>query len=164
VWGPGRQAREEWYQKRLSIVQAINEANPLYDVRTSETLFEDEPPESRYDIETAKKELFHANEANLIIALIVGSSRQQGGIYRELDTISHSRKLREKTWIFHPAKARFLRQFQSGALRSFRDDHKVAYTDEMFRTCHSIRRACVDKANEEHRQLLLDHLNTTIGK
>ena len=138
-------------------------ANPNYDVKTSEDIFDGEPPEVRHDLETAKAELLHANTAHVIIALIMGSPRQQGGVYRELDVISAHRELREKTWIFYPAERRFERQFAAGALRNFRDDHRIPCTKKMIRECESIRKMCIDKADMEYYQLRLDHMHASMG-
>lgn len=166
VWGPGRQAPHEWYEKRLSIVRAVRDANPRYEVLTSEDIFNEDPPENRYNfkLEDAQLELIHAKQAHLIIALIVGPPQKQGGVYRELDIISQYRELRDKTWIFVPSQRPYLKRFQSGALRNFRESHVVPCTPSVLSQCESIRKACVDKANEEFNQLMLDQLHASIRR
>ena len=106
VWGPGRKALSEWYEKRVNVAQAIKDSDPHFEVLTSEELFDEDPAEDRYNIEAAQLELLHAWEAHLIIALVIGPPDKQGGVYRELDVISQYRALRDKTWIFLPAKER----------------------------------------------------------
>ncbi len=164
VWGPGRNARSDWYDKRLRIVEALKEIDQRFAVTTSEDIFDEDPPEDRDNLEAAQLELLHAKVADLIIALVIGSPKTQGGVYRELDIISQYRDLRDRTWIFLPTRPAFFKQFQSGSLLNFRKDHLIRYTKDVFEQCDNIRKTCTDKAKEEHHQLLLDQLQAFVRR
>jgi len=128
VWGPGERARPRWWEKRSDLVTTLRGGNPGDEVWTSEELFAQlgQPP-----VEFGHFEIYHAREADLILALVLGSPSRQGGVYRELEIIADEYALREKTHIFLPrgsGSRAYLERFQAGSLRAFRDDHKHLYS------------------------------------
>ena len=152
VWGPGESANPKWWDKRANLIQVLREANPDDDVKTSEELFKElgEPP-----IEYGHFEIHHAETADLILALVLGSPKYQGGVYRELEIIADSETLRNKTYIFLPsgkgAKA-YLQRFQSGSLRAFRETQKYSYDWSTLATCKMVTATSLSLVDEERNQ------------
>ena len=159
VWGPGRTAPKHWYEKRMKVVGALKSASPNFLVTTSEDIFDQDPPD---DSEAGQLELLHAKEAHLILALVLGPPHKQGGVYRELDLISWDLSLRDKTWIFLPRQKSYEKRFQGGALQNFRESHLIAYPWKIIKDCDRIRRFCIEKAEEEFRQLRLEQLHAMV--
>ena len=153
IWGPGIQTKQiHWYEKRLTIIKHVKSLNKNYEVWTSEDIFREEdmanPVESEW-IETGSRELVHAVQADLIIALVLGPPERQPGIYRELQLISHKRELRDRTYIFLPDQPSYLRRFTSGVIRNFRDDHVFPLPWKVLKDCDQVRSRCGFLAEQE---------------
>jgi len=161
VWGPGKTALDHWYQKRLTVVDFLKNADQRFKSTTSEEIFESLGP--RGDIEWGPRELLHVQEADLIFVLILGPPEKQGGVYRELDLISRYRKFRDKTWIFLPDQSSYRKKFTAGSLSAFRESHLIPYPWEVLKECNEVRRVCREKAEEEIRQKAFDKLYTILG-
>jgi hypothetical protein len=161
VWGPGRNAKtQDWYSKRLNVIDHLKASNPNYDVWTSEDIFETPAIEAgkAEEVEAGSREIIHAREADLIVALVLGPPEKQPGIYRELQLVSLKRTLREKTYIFLPDQPSYLRRFTSGVIKNFREDHIFPLPWEVIKDCNQIRSRCAFLAGQELKQKLLDRM------
>ena len=150
VWGPGETAQEKWWVKRADLVESLKQNNPEDEVKTSEDLFQElgEPP-----IEYGRYEIHHAEVADIIIALVLASPGQQGGVYRELEIIADRETLRDKTHIFLPKGARaYLQRFAAGQLSAYRRSHKYEYAWSFFNTCEKVTATSLDIVEEERKQ------------
>jgi len=166
VWGPGRQTKEQhWYEKRLRVVAHLKGLNSNYEIWTSEDILAEidrnTPPDAE-KIEAGSRELVHAREADLIVALVLGPPEKQPGIYRELQLVSVKRELRDKTYIFLPDQPSYRRQFTSGVVKNFRDDHIFPLPWAVLKDCEQVRSRCGFLAEQELRQKLLDTMYSSI--
>lgn len=167
VWGPGRRAKQQhWYQKRLKVIDHLKVLNKNYEVWTSEDIFLEvgmAEGNSLEELEAGSRELVHAREADLIVALVLGPPEKQPGIYRELQLVSMKRELREKTYIFLPDQPSYRRNFTSGVVKNFREDHIFALPWEVLKDCNQVRSRCAFLAQEELKQKLLDQMYSTLS-
>lgn len=165
VWGPGQKTKQQhWYQKRVKVIDHLKGINKNYEVWTSEDIFLQVGLTERKNLdilEYGSRELVHASEADLIVALVLGPPEKQPGIYRELQIVSGNRKLREKTYIFLPDQPSYRRHFTSGVINNFREDHIFALPWKVLEDCHQVRSHCAFLAEEELKQKLLDTMNSS---
>ena len=78
VLGPGENSKEEWFAKREDIIKALRDASNQKDtVLTCENLFKQQPPPP---IEKGYAELAHVDRADVVVALVVASPSEQGGV------------------------------------------------------------------------------------
>ncbi len=166
VWGPGKQVKEQhWYEKRLKVIDHIRRLNNNYEVWTSEDILDGVGISGGGDLEkleAGSREVVHALEADLIVALVLGPPEKQPGIYRELQLVSIKRELREKTYIFLPDQPSYRRHFTSGVIKNFREDHILALPWEVLKNCEQVRSRCAYLAEEELKQKLLDQMYSTL--
>jgi hypothetical protein len=161
IWGPGRKSKKRhWYEKRLRVIEFLRAQDQRYTVATSEEVFDE--LDENIDVESGKRELLHADLADLIFVLVLGPPKKQPGVYRELDLISDRRKLRDKTWIFLPENLEHRERFSAGSLKNFRRSHIVSLPWKVIEECQEIRRVCREKAEEEIQQKLLDSLHAAV--
>lgn len=100
----------------------------------------------------------HVERADIVVALIVASPSQQGGVYRELDITAEFPKLREKVIMFLPTPKSYLEKLQAGALKVYKKDQKVSMTWPTLMQCEELRETCVSKIDEERRARMFDAL------
>jgi len=166
VWGPGIQTKQRhWYEKRLNIIGHLRELNKNYEVWTSEDILLEvgaTGAKNLEELEAGSRELVHAREADLIVALVLGSPEKQPGIYRELQLVSVKRDLRDKTYIFLPDQPSYRRHFTSGVVKNFREDHIFALPWEVLKDCYQVRSRCGFLAEQELKQKLLDTMYSTL--
>lgn len=156
VCGPGVTSKAAWFDKRAEVVKALNDSSQGKDtVFTSEELFARLPPTP---IEYGYAELAHAEESDIIIALVMASPSRQGGVYRELEIIAQHPRLRNKVWIFLPDNKTYLRRFQAGMLDAYRAHQKICLSWNTLRTCERLREMCVSKVEEERKVRMLDRM------
>jgi hypothetical protein len=166
VWGPGKYTKEQhWYEKRLRVVDHLKGLNKNYEIWTSEDILSETdqtPLTDAENIEAGSREIVHASEADLIVALVLGPPDKQPGIYRELQLVSIKRELRNKTYIFLPDQPSYRRQFTSGVVKNFRDDHIFPLPWAVLKDCEQVRSRCGFLAEQELRQKLLDTMYSYI--
>jgi hypothetical protein len=150
IWGPGERANLKWWEKRAQLVWVLRKAYPDDEIVTSEELFRElgDAP-----IETGRFEIHHAEKADLILALVLGSPKRQGGVYRELEIIADRYELRGKTHIFLPRNSKtYINRFQAGSLQLYRDSHKYLYSWSALNTCNKVTATSISIINEERKQ------------
>lgn len=152
VWGPGETAQKQWWEKRATLIDFLSVANPQDEVETSEDLFK---KYGAAPIDPGHFEIHHAEEADIILALVLASPKSQGGVYRELEIIADYESLRQKTHIFLPegdgAKA-YLERFQAGQLYAYEESQKYFYSWSDINTCERIRGKSRDIVEEQRKQ------------
>lgn len=154
VLGPGEGSKEEWFAKRREIIKALIDASEQRDtVLTCEDLFRQQPSPP---IEKGYAELAHVDRADVVIALIVASPSEQGGVYRELEIIAGYSSFRKKVLIFMPSQKSYLKRFQAGALQVYRDGQKVEMDWPTLMECQQLRKTCIGKVEEERKQRMHD--------
>ncbi len=154
VLGPGEKSEKKWFEKRKEIIKAIEEASRGNDtVCTCEDLFrlQPDPP-----VEIGYAELTHVERADIVVALIVASPSEQGGVYRELDIIAGFPKFRKKVIIFLPTQKSYLERFQAGALKVYKEEQKVSMKWPTLLQCKELRKTCVSKIDAERRVRMFD--------
>lgn len=160
VLGPGETSKSKFLLKRREIIESLKEASEGEDaVSTSEELFRLHPAPQ---IEYGYAELAHVDQADVVIALIVASPREQGGVYRELDIIAQFPKYRKKVIIFLPRQKNYLDRFQAGALQAYTEDQKVKMTWPTLMECQQLREMCISKVHEQRKQRMFNKFITRI--
>jgi hypothetical protein len=154
VLGPGESSKAEWFAKRQDIIKAIRDASEQRDtVLTCEEVFRQqaEPP-----VEKGYAELAHVDRADVVVALIVASPSEQGGVYRELEIIAPYPQFRRKVVIFLPSQKSYLERFQAGMLQVYREEQKVQMDWATLMECKQLRQICIGKVAEERKQRMYD--------
>jgi len=156
ILGPGEKSEKKWFEKRKQIIKAIEEASRGSDTAcTCEDLFrlQPDPP-----VEIGYAELAHVAKADIVVALIVASPKEQGGVYRELDIIAGFQKLREKVIMFLPTQKSYLERFQAGALKVYKEEQKVSMEWPTLLQCEELRKTCISKIDGERKVRMFDAL------
>ena len=150
VLGPGETSKPEWQDKRREIITSLKTASEdRDDVKTCEELFREHPP---VVIEHGYAELAHVDKEDIIIALIVASPSEQGGVYRELEIIAEYSKYRGKALIFLPNQRNYIYRFQAGMLQVYKEEQKIVMDWPTLMECQKLRRICIGKVEEERKQ------------
>lgn len=156
VWGPGETAKPEWFEKRAKVVDALKTASRGRDqVYTSEEIFR---ALNHPALEPGRLEIIHAEEADVIIALVMASPDRQGGVYRELEIVAPYEELRRKVWIFLPEEKKWLERFAAGSLAQYPEHQKISLAWSAFETCEHLRANCISKVEEARKIRMYDKL------
>lgn len=150
VLGPGETNRKKLFQKRQTVIQALQDASKGDDdVCTCEDLFRQQP---QPPIELGYAELAHIDQADVVIALVLASPSRQGGVYRELEIIAPYPDYRQKVVIFLPTQKSYLNRFQAGSLQLYREEQKIGLSWQDLMECQQLRQICINRVEEERRQ------------
>lgn len=157
ILGPGETGNQEWFGKRINLVEALKELSQEKEekdeVRTCEELFR---LQHGIPIELGYAELTHVDTADLVIALVLGSPNRQGGVYRELEIIAPFPNYRKKVIIVIPNQKSYLQRFQSGVLAVYKEEQKIAMDWNTLRECSLLRQICKGRVEEERKQRMFN--------
>ncbi len=154
VLGPGETSRPQLLQKRMTVIEALQHASKGEDVVTTcEELFRHQAPSP---IEAGYAELAHVDGADMVIALVLASPSEQGGVYRELEIIAPFPKYRQKVLIFLPAQKSFLNRFQAGMLAAYKEEQKISLEWPVLMECQQLRELCIGRVEQERKQRMFD--------
>ena len=154
VLGPGETSRAQLLQKRMTIIEALQDASKGDDVVTTcEELFRHQAPS---EIELGYAELAHVDRADIVIALVLASPSEQGGVYRELEIIAPFPKYRQKVLIFLPTQKSYLNRFQAGSLAAYKGEQKIQLKWDVLMECQQLREICISKVEQERKQRMFN--------
>ena len=156
VWGPGLTSRAQWIEKRQLVVEALKQATPADEVRTSEEIIQ---ATGDAGLDPGYVELVHAQHADVIIALALASPDRQGGVYRELEILAPHEDLRSKVTVFLPNERKWANAFAAGALARYEMSQKIHLDWEEFNACERTRELSIARVEEVRRQRMYRKLD-----
>lgn len=154
VLGPGETSNLKWFEKRISVINALRDAsNDKDEVTTCEELFRNQQPPP---IEHGYAELAHFEKADVVIALVMASPSRQGSVYRELEIMAPYAHLRRKVRIFMPTQKTYLERFQAGVLNLYGEEQKFKLSWSILQHCQQLRELCINSVKVERNQRMYD--------
>ncbi len=141
-WGPGKNAPQEFYDKRIELRDDLMSSNPNNKAITSEEIKQiDRRFTALTDIEA---EELQASEADLILALLV-SYKELSGVYTELLLYRNVPGFYNKTIVLLPklsGKETKKLGFSANVFDDFNKKNVIEYTQDEFAKCEKMRRFC----------------------